>query len=74
MQAGYWPQSATAAIYDTDATGGTKRTELTNESWQEISYSFTIEEGTLASLVIAIPTSSKDKAVLVDDVTLNKAE
>lgn len=74
VQAGYWPQSATAAIYDTDATGGTKRTELTNESWQEISYSFTIEEGTLASLVIAIPTSSKDKAVLVDDVTLNKAE
>lgn len=72
VQAGYWPQSATATIYDQDATGATKRTELTNERWQEISYSFTIEEGTQASLVIAIPTGSKDKAVLVDDVSINK--
>ena len=73
VQAGYWPQSATATIYDTDG-GSTKRTELTNESWQEISYSFAIEEGTPISLVIAIPTGSKDKAVLVDDVTITKAQ
>ena len=72
VQAGYCPESATGTIYDTDATGGTRRIELTNENWQEISYSFTIEEGTLASLVIAIPTGSKDKAVLVDDVRLTK--
>ncbi len=73
VQAGYWPQSAAATIYDTDG-GSTKRTELTNESWQEISYSFAIEEGTPISLVIAIPTGSKDKAVLVDDVTITKAQ
>ena len=79
VQAGYWPQTASATIWDTesDPTGAptttTKRTDLT-DSWQEISFTFTIEEGVPASLVIGVPTGSKDKAVLVDDVTLTKVQ
>ena len=79
VQAGYWPQTASATIWDTesDPTGAptttTKRTDLT-DSWQEISFTFVIEEGVPASLVIGVPTGSKDKAVLVDDVTLSKVQ
>ena len=74
VQVGYWPQSATVTIYDQDATGATKRTELNNNEWELITYTFTIQETELVNLIVAVPTGSKGKDVLVDDFSITKAE
>ncbi|MBR1800012.1 MAG: choice-of-anchor J domain-containing protein [Bacteroidaceae bacterium] len=72
VQAGYWPQGAAAAIYDKDATGANIRTDVTGRDWTKITYSFTIEETVPVALIVAVPTGSKDKNVLVDDFTITK--
>ena len=72
VQGGYWPQTSSAAIYAQDATGAIIRTDVTGRDWTQITYSFTIEETVPVSLIVAVPTGSKGKDVLVDDFTITK--
>lgn len=46
--------------------------QLNNNGWDRYDFTFTVEEQKALILVIAIPTRSKGKDVLVDDVTLTK--
>ncbi len=71
VQTGYYPNSATAPIYTQEGSGN-KKTALTNEAWTQVSYSFTITDKDKVAIIISVPTSSKNKAALIDDLTITK--
>ena len=72
VQVGYTTtQAAGSVTYEKDATGANKVTQL-GESWQEVSFTFTVEETKALIMVIAVPSKSAGKDVLVDDVRISK--
>ncbi len=71
VQTGYYPESATAPTYTQEGSGN-KKTAVTNGEWTKISYSFTIEAKEKVAVIISVPTGSKNKAALIDDLTITK--
>ncbi len=75
VKAGYTTvQDGGSVTYAKEETGSgaDKVLQLYNNEWTRYDFTFTVEEQKALILVIAIPTKSKGKDVLVDDVTLTK--